>query len=313
MVITTPGNRVVPLDHGSADRATPGLRAGRLGRLPGREERAAAQKHNGSHRRQPGTRFRLPARGARRWSVRSPDHVPPPHQHPTSPPSHLTTLPPHTLPGPGPAGWRLVYNSGDEDRSAHPTGRPRSPDRTLWKVSGPKIRAIERRYDPAAGAPVFTAGGRYTSRGWTDWTQGFQYGSPLLQFDATGDRRFLEIGRRGTLERMAPHLTHTGVHDHGFNNVSTYGTLWRLALEGRFKALSWEIRFYELALKCSARCRQPAGRRSAATRASSVRSTVRTRSSSTRFGRCAPSRSPITWARCWSRRATAACRCWRGW
>ena len=26
-----------------------------------------------------------------------------------------------------------------------------------------------------------------------------------------------------TLERMAPHLTHMGVHDHGFNNVSTYG------------------------------------------------------------------------------------------
>jgi len=24
-----------------------------------------------------------------------------------------------------------------------------------------------------------------------------------------------------------------GVHDHGFNNVSTYGNLWRLAREGR--------------------------------------------------------------------------------
>ena len=91
----------------------------------------------------------------------------------------------------------------------------------LWAVSARKIRALARRYDPAGGAPVFTSGGRYTSRGWTDWTEGFQYGSALLQFDATGDRRFLEIGRRGTLERMAVHLTHTGVHDHGFNNVST--------------------------------------------------------------------------------------------
>ena len=35
---------------------------------------------------------------------------------------------------------------------------------------------------------------------------------------------------------MAPHLTHVGVHDHGFNNVSTYGALWRLAREGRFEA-----------------------------------------------------------------------------
>ena len=48
---------------------------------------------------------------------------------------------------------------------------------------------------------------------------------------------------------MAPHLTHVGVHDHGFNNVSTYGNLWRLAREGRIDAPEWEMRFYELALK----------------------------------------------------------------
>ena len=72
----------------------------------------------------------------------------------------------------------------------------------------------------------------YQSRGWTEWTQGFQFGASLLQFDATGDREFLELGRSRTLERMAPHLTHVGVHDHGFNNVSTYGNLWRLAREG---------------------------------------------------------------------------------
>jgi hypothetical protein len=41
------------------------------------------------------------------------------------------------------------------------------------------------------------------------------------------------------------------VHDHGFNNVSTYGNLWRLAREGRFDAPPWETRFYELALKVS--------------------------------------------------------------
>ena len=50
---------------------------------------------------------------------------------------------------------------------------------------------------------------------------------------------------------MAPHLTHMGVHDHGFNNVSTYGTLWRLGREGRIDAEPWELRFYELALKAS--------------------------------------------------------------
>ena len=40
-----------------------------------------------------------------------------------------------------------------------------------------------------------------------------------------------------------------GVHDHGFNNVSTYGNLWRLAREGGFDAEAWEVRFYALALK----------------------------------------------------------------
>ena len=38
-------------------------------------------------------------------------------------------------------------------------------------------------------------------KGWTEWTQGFQYGSALLQFDATGDERFLELGRERTVAR----------------------------------------------------------------------------------------------------------------
>ena len=75
--------------------------------------------------------------------------------------------------------------------------------------------------------------GRYTTRGWTEWTQGFQFGSALLQFDATGDKRFLDIGRAKTIEFMPTHVSHMGVHDHGFNIISTYGNLWRLMREGR--------------------------------------------------------------------------------
>ena len=121
----------------------------------------------------------------------------------------------------------------------------------FWALSGEKIRLVERRFDPARGAPVFTARGRYTTRGWTEWTQGFQYGSALLQFDATRDPAFLELGRRATVARMAPHLTHVGVHDHGFNNVSTYGNLLRLMNEGVLPEEPWERAFYELALKVS--------------------------------------------------------------
>ena len=121
----------------------------------------------------------------------------------------------------------------------------------LWDLSARKIRATEAACDPSKGSPVFTIGGAWSSRGWTEWTQGFQYGSAILQFDATGGGEFLDIGRSGTVERMAPHLSHMGVHDHGFNNVSTYGGLLRLMNEGRIPESRWERAFYELALKVS--------------------------------------------------------------
>jgi unsaturated chondroitin disaccharide hydrolase len=121
----------------------------------------------------------------------------------------------------------------------------------MFEISAGKIRSLESTWNPQDGAPVFTVNGRYQSRGWTEWTQGFQFGSAVLQFDATGEREFLDLARSRTIDRMTPHLTHAGVHDHGFNNVSTYGGLWRLAREGRFAVEEWEVRFYELALKVS--------------------------------------------------------------
>lgn len=121
----------------------------------------------------------------------------------------------------------------------------------FWELSGQKIDLIEQEYDVTKDSPVFTAAGKYTTRGWTEWTQGFQFGSAILQFDATNDNHFLDIGRQKTLNVMAPHISHIGVHDHGFNNVSTYGNLLRLMREGRIPTNDWEANFYELALKIS--------------------------------------------------------------
>lgn len=121
----------------------------------------------------------------------------------------------------------------------------------LWSLSAQKITAIDKEFDPSIGAPVFTVAGKYSTRGWTEWTQGFQYGSSVLHFDATGDEWFLDYGRKNTLEKMAPHLTHTGVHDHGFNNLSTYGNLLRLMKESKIPNNEWEKHFYELAIKVS--------------------------------------------------------------
>jgi unsaturated chondroitin disaccharide hydrolase len=121
----------------------------------------------------------------------------------------------------------------------------------FWERSAQCIQAVEKSCPPGSASPVFTVAGRYMSKGWTEWTQGFQYGSALLHFDATGDERFLELGRERTIAVMAPHLTHVGVHDHGFNNVSTYGNLWRLMNERRVAEDVWQRRYYELALRVS--------------------------------------------------------------
>ena len=121
----------------------------------------------------------------------------------------------------------------------------------LFDLSAGKIISLERAWKPSQGAPVFTVKGQYTSRGWTEWTQGFQFGAALLQYDATADKRFLEIGRRKTIQLMATHVSHIGVHDHGFNNISTYGNLWRLMREGKIPFNEREQDLYELALKVS--------------------------------------------------------------
>ncbi|HEY2720653.1 MAG TPA: glycosyl hydrolase, partial [Chitinophagaceae bacterium] len=70
----------------------------------------------------------------------------------------------------------------------------------FWELSGEKINLLEKNFDESKGSPVFTVNGRYTTKGWTEWTQGFQYGSAILQYDATGDKSFLESARKKTVD-----------------------------------------------------------------------------------------------------------------
>jgi hypothetical protein len=136
------------------------------------------------------------------------------------------------------------------DAKLTPGDLDKSVSRVL-ELAGEKAHVLDREWDQARGTPVFTAGGKYTTRGWTEWTQGFQYGIPILVFDGTGQGNLLELGRAKTLKNMASHVSHTGVHDHGFNNLSTYGNLRRLMREGRIPHDDWEMAFYELAIKTS--------------------------------------------------------------
>ena len=114
-----------------------------------------------------------------------------------------------------------------------------------------KARAIDRTWEPDHGAPVFTIEGRYASRGWTQWTQGFQYGCMILAGDALDDHQMIDLGKRRTIKHMLPHVTHTGVHDHGFNNLSTYGNLLRLLKEKRMTYDAWEEVTYSNAIAAS--------------------------------------------------------------
>ena len=121
----------------------------------------------------------------------------------------------------------------------------------FWEISAEKIKKIESGNIASSGSPVITKNGIYTARKWTEWTQGFQFGSSVLQFDATGDRNFLEPVKKSVVQKMTPHISHTGVHDHGFNNISTYGNLLRLMNEGKISFNEWEKNFYQLAIKIS--------------------------------------------------------------
>ena len=121
----------------------------------------------------------------------------------------------------------------------------------FWELSGEKIELIKKEYNHSQGSPVFTVNGKYSTRGWTEWTQGFEFGSSILQFDISGNEGFLDFGRKHTIRDMTPHVSHIGVHDHGFNNISTYGNLLRLVKEGKIPFNEWERNFYELALKVS--------------------------------------------------------------
>jgi len=123
--------------------------------------------------------------------------------------------------------------------------------REIILLAGEKSRSLARRWKEGDGAPVFTVQGRYTSRGWTEWTQGFQFGIPLIAGGLLGETDLVEYAERMIVEKMPVHLTHTGVHDHGFNNVSTFGMILRFMAQGKIAEEPWKRRYFELALRAS--------------------------------------------------------------
>lgn len=123
---------------------------------------------------------------------------------------------------------------------------------SLWTFSGEKIKSMADTVQESSGSPVVTVKGKYEPRSWTDWTQGFQFGSELMQFEATGDSYFLNLGIDNIRTKMTAHVGHFGVHDHGFNNISTYGHLLQMINEGKVPKDEWMKEYCIMALKLSA-------------------------------------------------------------
>lgn len=122
---------------------------------------------------------------------------------------------------------------------------------TFAEIASAKVKAVHQRWDKANGSPVITVEGNYTARSWTDWTMGFFIGQALLLFDITGDESLYSLGRDKALAWMPSHISHTGVHDHGFNIVSTYGNLRRFILEDKSGVNASDLAVCEMALKLS--------------------------------------------------------------
>ena len=142
----------------------------------------------------------------------------------------------------------------DEDRRHADAGTAPAGNRRMWQALGrqdpvdrraPSTEPAARRSTPSPAATSRAAG-------------------PTGRKDSSSARRscsstppatngFSISGSPASLSDMPAHVTHFGVHDHGFNQVSTYGNLLRLMARGAHRRTNeWQKEYFELALKCSA-------------------------------------------------------------
>lgn len=117
-------------------------------------------------------------------------------------------------------------------------------------VARHKVGVLFENWAKQDTAPVFTHAGKYRSWGWTEWTRGFLFGMPVILSEMTGDFSLLDNVRMN-IHKLDSYLTHTGVHDHGFNIFSSYGHLWRMGSQKMYPCTSEELTCYQLALRVS--------------------------------------------------------------
>ena len=75
-------------------------------------------------------------------------------------------------PGFSPSIWNnTVYNNFMIEIQENLSVQDLLPDfPEFWEASGKKLLAVQKEFNFDNGSPVFTVKGKYTTRGWTDWT-----------------------------------------------------------------------------------------------------------------------------------------------
>ena len=164
----------------------------------------------------------------------------------------------------------------------------------LSRFPARKSTACKSGGSPRSGTPVFTIKGEYTSRGWTEWTQGFQFGAALYQFEVDARRGVPRAWAGATRSTaMAPHRH---AHRRARSRLQQRQHLRKSAAPDA-RGPDPVQRVGEEFLRAGAEGdRRGAGRSrwtqlDARSRATSIRSTGRIRSLPTRSARCARWRS----------------------
>ena len=122
----------------------------------------------------------------------------------------------------------------------------------LFELSAQKIRSIEDSWRPEQGAPVFTVNGRYTARGWTEWTEGL---SVRLVAPAVRCHRRSRVPRTRPRAHPDAHGAAPHTRRRPRSRLQQRQHVRRAVANGARRAASrrddWELRFYALALKVS--------------------------------------------------------------
>ena len=151
----------------------------------------------------------------------------------------------HGLPARDSLSNQYSLARADEDRHRNQTlgfkwqNQPQS-----FEVAADKIRLVEKNWAQVARrAGLHGRGGNTPAAAGRNGPRVSNTAAPCWSSMPPTIVSCWSLAGRTRCDTSSPHVTHAGVHDHGFNNISTYGNLRRLMREGRIAHNEWELAF----------------------------------------------------------------------